>query len=637
MTTLNKALDLITFGEIYVDLCGEQIGAELKDTFSFRKFVGGIAATVAIGGARLGLKTALISGIAHDEMGKFLLEALQRENVNTTHLKSFPEKSSTLIMRAIHASDVNVGLFQNENPASKGLMPGDIQPAFIASSQALLIVASNFAHEKMSECSSKALIAARENGTKVILFLDQGADNPALNTLHEKEAFIKRLLNIVPQCDLIFGSEAAFLKITESTDIDAALKQLRTLGNAILVLKHPEGCYAFASHIPSTWQETIHYPTIALKNRYAVEGMDAFIAGFLKGWLQNNSLEKCCQLSMFCQAIAQSQPNNMDYLPSEQGLFVATTQSPHSLEQTLHSAHFTHMHYTTTRPQPLEKHFIFQLGSLQQWEKISQTYPVDDAFIQKTKALVAKGVAIAAQGNPFAAIIIDEENDLDLFHLQPASYRLIRSVDTPQAVPFQFKNNPDITQTLLQWPQSQRVKATAIYHPDDRYALRGQQEMTLNLLHRSCRETKHELFLELAPPANSLITASTIAHIMQRFYEIGIYPDGWIISVPRDQRSWDSIAKVISDNDPYCQGVVVSTPAASLEQLNMIFDIVSKQKCCQGFIAGKNLFHPLLEQWFNQKLTEHAFIDMVATSFHQVMLRWEQSMKISDKELVPAI
>jgi len=55
------SLDVITIGRSSVDLYGQQIGSRLEDIGSFAKSVGGCPANIAIGTARLGLKSGLIT------------------------------------------------------------------------------------------------------------------------------------------------------------------------------------------------------------------------------------------------------------------------------------------------------------------------------------------------------------------------------------------------------------------------------------------------------------------------------------------------------------------------------------------------------------------------------------------------
>ena len=78
---LQKTLDVIAIGRSSVDLYGQQIGCRLEDVGSFAKSVGGCPANIAIGTARLGLKSALITRVGAEQMGGFIREQLVREGV----------------------------------------------------------------------------------------------------------------------------------------------------------------------------------------------------------------------------------------------------------------------------------------------------------------------------------------------------------------------------------------------------------------------------------------------------------------------------------------------------------------------------------------------------------------------------
>ena len=68
-------LDVITIGRCSVDLYGQQIGSRLEDIASFAKSVGGCPSNIAIGTARLGLKSALITRVGDEQMGRFVTRA----------------------------------------------------------------------------------------------------------------------------------------------------------------------------------------------------------------------------------------------------------------------------------------------------------------------------------------------------------------------------------------------------------------------------------------------------------------------------------------------------------------------------------------------------------------------------------
>ena len=63
-----KTLDVITIGRSSVDLYGDQIGGRLEDMGSFSKYIGGSPTNIACGTARLGLKSAVVTGAASPEV-----------------------------------------------------------------------------------------------------------------------------------------------------------------------------------------------------------------------------------------------------------------------------------------------------------------------------------------------------------------------------------------------------------------------------------------------------------------------------------------------------------------------------------------------------------------------------------------
>ena len=75
---MTKALDLVAIGRAGVDLYGQQIGGRLEDMASFAKYVGGSPTNTAIGLARLGQKSALLTRVGADHMGRFIRETLER-------------------------------------------------------------------------------------------------------------------------------------------------------------------------------------------------------------------------------------------------------------------------------------------------------------------------------------------------------------------------------------------------------------------------------------------------------------------------------------------------------------------------------------------------------------------------------
>ena len=94
-------LDVITIGRASVDLYGQQIGTRLEDIGSFAKSVGGCPTNIAVGTARLGLKSALITRVGNEQMGRFIREQLIREGVETSGIVTDPDRLTALVLLSV--------------------------------------------------------------------------------------------------------------------------------------------------------------------------------------------------------------------------------------------------------------------------------------------------------------------------------------------------------------------------------------------------------------------------------------------------------------------------------------------------------------------------------------------------------
>ncbi|MCL8000770.1 PfkB family carbohydrate kinase, partial [Brucella sp. 21LCYQ03] len=78
-----KRYDVLTVGRSSIDLYSQNIGAEFVEIKGFDAFVGGSPLNIATGCARLGLKTALLTGVGYDKVGDFILNFLEKEGIET--------------------------------------------------------------------------------------------------------------------------------------------------------------------------------------------------------------------------------------------------------------------------------------------------------------------------------------------------------------------------------------------------------------------------------------------------------------------------------------------------------------------------------------------------------------------------
>ncbi len=625
MKTQAHTFDIIALGQSFVDLFGEQQGASLKDMMSFKKHVGGMSA-FACGFARLGLKTALISSVGQDDFGQFILESMAHENVDVSQVQVDARKQTALMLRAMLNRFSFPTLTHKNNCADVLEEEADLCSSFIGKSQALFITSSNFNSKNAQRIIKEAISVANQKQTKVILALDYVDDNNQ-----------NILLKTLPFCSLVIGNESDFAYLSGEKDPFHSLSSLRALTNAIFVMKNSQGCFVF-SQIPHDLTTAPHHAGFLTDKLIPFTSKESFITGFIFGWLNGFSSEKSCEYAMASLALTQSREEHSDSFPNMDALKIFLS-SQSQVVQTIRTPLFDHLHYAQTRAKPHEHLFTFSFGHPQVWSKLAESANVDENTLTKAKMLIASGIQQAAMKNPHISLMTQADPQEEIIDSLPSPHVLMRSLDAPGVIPLQIQGDADITHTLLTWPKHHAAKVTLAYHPDDRYALRQQQEATLNHLYLATRRTGHELIVEISPPTNSLITASTISHIMQRIYEIGIYPDWWQISPPRDLRAFENISRVISENDRFCHGVLMMAQHATFEQLPIIFNACAKQPYSKGFIVDKSLFHVALNQWLAQSLSNQVFVETVCRNFEKAISIWEQtkSLAIEKEEAAKAI
>lgn len=87
----NHPYDVLAIGRSGVDVYPLQVGVGLEEVETFGKFLGGSAANVAVAAARLGSRSALISGVGDDPFGRYVRAELARLGVDNRYVATHGE------------------------------------------------------------------------------------------------------------------------------------------------------------------------------------------------------------------------------------------------------------------------------------------------------------------------------------------------------------------------------------------------------------------------------------------------------------------------------------------------------------------------------------------------------------------
>ncbi|TIX11480.1 MAG: 5-dehydro-2-deoxygluconokinase, partial [Mesorhizobium sp.] len=209
-----KPLDVITIGRASVDLYGQQIGSRLEDITSFAKSVGGCPANISVGTARLGLRSALLTRVGDEQMGRFIREQLKREGVSVDGLKTDKERLTALVLLSVEDEGVSPMIFYRSDCADMALAEEDIDEAFIASARAVVVTGTHFSRPNSDAAQRKAISIMKAKGGKVVFDIDYRPNLWGLAGHAEGfERYVKsdrvsaQLKTVLPDCDLIVGTE----------------------------------------------------------------------------------------------------------------------------------------------------------------------------------------------------------------------------------------------------------------------------------------------------------------------------------------------------------------------------------------------------------------------------------------------
>lgn len=96
-----SAVEVLTVGRVGVDLYPEQSGVPLAQVTSFARFLGGTATNVAVGAARLGRRSAVLTKVGADGFGDYVRTAAAGFGVDPTWIGTAPELQTPVVFCAL--------------------------------------------------------------------------------------------------------------------------------------------------------------------------------------------------------------------------------------------------------------------------------------------------------------------------------------------------------------------------------------------------------------------------------------------------------------------------------------------------------------------------------------------------------
>ncbi|HMQ57485.1 MAG TPA: PfkB family carbohydrate kinase, partial [Rhizobiaceae bacterium] len=412
-----------------------------------------------------------------------------------------------------------------------------------------------------------------------------------------------------------------------STDTIAALRAVRAVSGATLVCKRgPMGAAAFAGAIPDTLDEGQSGPGFPIEVFNVLGAGDGFMAGLLRGWLKGEDWPTALKYANACGAFAVSRHGCTPAYPSWEELqyFFRTGIRNKALRK---DAALEQVHWATNRSGDWPSMRVFAFDHRMQLEAIAREAGAPEAKIGEFKRLCLEAALKVAAGKPGHGILCDERLGRDaLYRAAGAGLWIGRPAEWPGSRPLELEPSlgPDCG-GLVEWPAEHVVKVLCFCHPQDDEALRDAQEATVQRLFAAARRNRLEFLLEVIPSKIGPVGDNTVAALIRRFYEIGVFPDWWKFEPMTSHAAWTNACAAIADNDPYCRGIVVLGLESGQDALAESFAVASRHAMVKGFAVGRTIFADAARGFLSGAMSSQAAIDDMAQRYAALCDIWDRA------------
>ena len=320
-----RTYDSLHMGRSSIDLYSNDVGAPFVEINSFAAYVGGSPTNISVGGRRLGLKTAILTGLGVDPVGDFILHFLNKEGVDTQFSVRKPGHRSSAVVLGIEPPDKFPLVYYRDNCADIELTIDDVMASPVADAKVFQFAGTNLSKEPSRSATMFGAELARQVGTEVVLDVDFRPDQ-----WHDPRSFGVVVRSALPLVDIVIGTEdeinaamltdAANMKLTHSQisdtkvagDTERAIQFILSLGPKAVVEK--VGSRGARIHLKSG--EIIDAPGYPVEIYNILGAGDAFGAGFLYGYINGWGWRKSARLGNACGAIVVTKHGCANFMPT---------------------------------------------------------------------------------------------------------------------------------------------------------------------------------------------------------------------------------------------------------------------------------------------------------------------------------
>lgn len=306
----DREYDIIAIGRACMDLNAIEYNRPMEETMTFKKYVGGSPANIAIGTSKLGLKAGFIGKLADDQHGRFIEQYMSGVGIDTSHMVVDKEGHKTgLAFTEIKSPEECSILMYRDNVADLYLEPSEVNEEYIKKSKILLVSGTALAKSPSREAVLKAVQLAKKNDVKVIFELDYRG-----YTWASKEETAVYYTMVAEQSDIVVGTRDEFdvMENVEEGNNEATIANLFKHSPELVVIKHGvEGSYAYTKS-----GETFRGQAYLTKVLKTFGAGDSYASAFLYALITGKEIETALKYGSASAAIVVSKHSSSEAMPT---------------------------------------------------------------------------------------------------------------------------------------------------------------------------------------------------------------------------------------------------------------------------------------------------------------------------------
>jgi fructokinase len=313
-------MDIVTLGEILVDMFPAELGRSLTEVSAFCPKPGGAPANVAVAAARLGKRVAFIGKVGDDAFGHHLANVLAREGVDIRGVRYDENARTTMAFIALPDENTAEFVFYRNPGADMLLRSEELDANLLREARAFHFGSLSLTDQDNRRATIEAVAIARRAGALISYDVNY---RPSL--WRKPEEALEQALAMLPQVDLLKVNEKEVTLLSQRDRVDPSnIDELKEATQALLahgpslivVTLGPNGSYF------QTAEGGEFVPPFRVETVDATGCGDAFIAGLLsqlvgdRDWREQLTHERLCDAVRYANAVGALTALSLGVIPA---------------------------------------------------------------------------------------------------------------------------------------------------------------------------------------------------------------------------------------------------------------------------------------------------------------------------------